>query len=82
MSHDCLVLRPVFLLFVFGLILHIRFQTRTPIFAQYGFLPLDCTTIFCKAVHLDKQIKELGYDYRDLLIEAQTGEVAPKVSCT
>jgi len=51
----------------------------TPIFAQYGFLPLDCTTIFCKAVHLDKQIKELGYDYRDLLIETQTGEVAPKV---
>ncbi|KAL7535621.1 hypothetical protein ACHAWF_005218 [Thalassiosira exigua] len=25
----------------------------TPIFAQYGFLPDDCATIFCKAMHLE-----------------------------
>jgi hypothetical protein len=51
----------------------------TPIFAQYGFLPNDCATIFCKAIHLDRQIKDLGYDYKDLLIQTQTGEIAPKV---
>ena len=51
----------------------------TPIFAQYGFLPNDCATIFCKAIHLDRQIKDLGYDFKDLLIQTQTGEIAPKV---
>ena len=51
----------------------------TPIFAQYGFLPQDCTTIFCKAMHLEKQIYELGYDFSELLFETQTGEIAPKV---
>ena len=51
----------------------------TPIFAQYGFLPNDCATIFCKAVHLNDQIEDLGYEYRDLLIQTQTGEIAPKV---
>lgn len=51
----------------------------TPIFAQYGFLPNDCATIFCKAIHLDRQIKDLGYDFKDLLIQTQTGEIAPRV---
>lgn len=51
----------------------------TPIFAQYGFLPNDCATIFCKAMHLDPQIKELGYDFKDLLIQTESGEIAPKV---
>ena len=51
----------------------------TPIFAQYGFLPNDCSTIFCKAMHLDPQIKELGYDFSELLIQRETGEIAPKV---
>lgn len=51
----------------------------TPLFAKYGFLPNDCTTIFCKAIHLEKQIKDLGYDFKDLLFETQTGEIAPKV---
>jgi hypothetical protein len=51
----------------------------TPIFAQYGFLPQDCATIFCKAKHLDPQIMELGYDYKELLIQTETGEIAPKV---
>src|SRR5210317_82416 len=27
----------------------------TPLFAKYGFLPQDCTTIFCKAIHLEDQ---------------------------
>jgi len=51
----------------------------TPIFAQYGFLPNDCSTIFCKAMHLEPQIKELGYDFTELLIQRETGEIAPKV---
>ncbi|KAL7528749.1 hypothetical protein ACHAXR_002607, partial [Thalassiosira sp. AJA248-18] len=51
----------------------------TPIFAQYGFLPQDCSTIFCKAMHLDPQIKELGYDFQELLFQTDTGEIAPKV---
>ena len=49
------------------------------IFAQYGFLPNDCATIFCKAMHLDPQIKELEYDFKDLLFQTDTGEIAPKV---
>lgn len=52
----------------------------TPIFAQYGFLPQDTSTIFCKAMHLEKYINELGYDFKDLLIQTQSGEIAPKVS--
>ena len=52
----------------------------TPLFAQYGFLYDDCKTIFCKAVHLEPQIEELGYDYKDLLIQTESGEIAPKVS--
>lgn len=51
----------------------------TPIFAKYGFLPTDCATIFCKAIHLESQIKDLGYDFKDLLFQTQTGEIAPKV---
>ncbi|KAL9180957.1 hypothetical protein ACHAXT_009762 [Thalassiosira profunda] len=51
----------------------------TPIFAQYGFLPQDCATIFCKAMHLDPAIQELGYDFKDLLIQTESGEIAPKV---
>ncbi|KAL7523382.1 hypothetical protein ACHAWF_000500 [Thalassiosira exigua] len=51
----------------------------TPLFAKYGFLPNDCPTIFCKAIHLEPQIKELGYDFKDLLFQTETGEVSPKV---
>lgn len=51
----------------------------TPIFAQYGFLPQDCTTIFCKAMHLNRQINELGYDFNELLFNTVTGEITPKV---
>lgn len=51
----------------------------TPIFATYGFLPNDCSTIFCKAMHLDAQIKELGYDFKDLLFQTETGEISPQV---
>lgn len=51
----------------------------TPIFAQYGFLPNDCATIFCKGMHLKAQIDALGYDFKDLLFQTQSGEIAPKV---
>eukprot|EP00579_Thalassiosira_antarctica_P008193 CAMPEP_0201900956 /NCGR_PEP_ID=MMETSP0902-20130614/53370_1 /ASSEMBLY_ACC=CAM_ASM_000551 /TAXON_ID=420261 /ORGANISM="Thalassiosira antarctica, Strain CCMP982" /LENGTH=426 /DNA_ID=CAMNT_0048434771 /DNA_START=168 /DNA_END=1448 /DNA_ORIENTATION=- len=51
----------------------------TPIFAQYGFLPRDCATIFCKAMHLEKRIQELGYGFSELLFSTETGEIAPKV---
>ncbi|KAL7554012.1 hypothetical protein ACHAWF_017385 [Thalassiosira exigua] len=51
----------------------------TPIFAQYGFLPRDCSTIFCKAMHLEKRIYELGYDFSELLFHTETGEISPKI---
>jgi len=51
----------------------------TPLFAQYGFLANDCKTIFCKAIHLEEQIIDLGYDFKDLLFQTETGEIAPKV---
>lgn len=51
----------------------------TPIFAKYGFLYDDCRTIFCKAMHLKPQIDELGYDFKDLLFQVDSGEIAPKV---
>jgi hypothetical protein len=50
----------------------------TPLFAKYGFLYNDTPTIFCKAMHLKKEIDELGYEFKDLLF-SQTGEIAPKV---
>ena len=39
----------------------------TPIFAKYGFLPTGCNTIFCKAIDLETQINELGYEFNQLL---------------
>lgn len=51
----------------------------TPLFAKYGFLYDDCQTIFCKAMHLEKEIEALGYEFRELLIQTATGEIAPKV---
>jgi len=51
----------------------------TPIFAKYGFLSYDCRTIFCKAMHLKPQIEELGYDFKDLLFEVDSGEIYPRV---
>jgi len=51
----------------------------TPLFAQYGFLPNDCSTIFCKAMQLEGVMYELNYDFKDLLIQTETGEIAPPV---
>lgn len=51
----------------------------TPLFAKYGFLPNDCSTIFCKAIHLEQQIQDLGYEYNELLFNTETGEIFPKV---
>jgi len=51
----------------------------TPIFAKYGFLPQDCATIFCKAMHLYPQIQELGYELKDVLFQTDTGEISPQV---
>ncbi len=51
----------------------------TPLFAKYGFLTDDCNTIFCKAVHLESNIEDLGYDFRDLLLNTESGEIAPRV---
>lgn len=51
----------------------------TPLFAKYGFLYNDCTTIFCKAMHLTNEIEALGYEYKDLLFQTESGEISPKV---
>jgi len=51
----------------------------TPIFATYGFLYNDCSTVFCKALHLLPQIEDLGYNFNDLLFQVDNGNVATKV---
>ncbi|KAL7543946.1 hypothetical protein ACHAXR_013317 [Thalassiosira sp. AJA248-18] len=51
----------------------------TPLFAKYGFLYDDCKTIFCKAIHLEPQIQELGYGFKDLLFQTESGEITPQV---
>jgi len=51
----------------------------TPIYAKYGFLPQDCSTIFCKSIHLEQQIKDLGYDFKDLLFDVNTGDISSQV---
>lgn len=53
----------------------------TPLFAKYGFLYdiNECTSIFCKAMHLQKEIETLGYDFQQLLFYTQTGDIAPAV---
>mmetsp|Transcript_9026 Transcript_9026/g.19548 ORF Transcript_9026/g.19548 Transcript_9026/m.19548 type:complete len:470 (-) Transcript_9026:131-1540(-) len=51
----------------------------TPLFAKYGFLPEDCATIFCKAMQLEPRIRELGYDFAELVFQTETGEIAPGV---
>jgi uncharacterized OsmC-like protein len=30
-------------------------------------------------MHLESYIKEMGIDFKDLLIQVETGEIAPKV---
>ena len=30
-------------------------------------------------MHLDPQIQELGYDFKDLLFQTESGEIVPKV---
>ena len=51
----------------------------TPIFAQYGFLVDDSPSIFCKAVHLEKQLQALGLEHGKLLFSVNTGEITPPV---
>ncbi|KAL3915404.1 MAG: hypothetical protein SGILL_005671 [Bacillariaceae sp.] len=51
----------------------------TPLFAKYGFLYNDTPTIFCKAMHLEDVIETLGYDFKDLLFQTQTGDISPQV---
>mmetsp|Transcript_2740 Transcript_2740/g.5720 ORF Transcript_2740/g.5720 Transcript_2740/m.5720 type:complete len:200 (-) Transcript_2740:174-773(-) len=51
----------------------------SPLFATYGFLDTDCPGIFCKAMELEEEMKELGYGFKDLLIGTEGGEIAPQV---
>mmetsp|Transcript_51887 Transcript_51887/g.155716 ORF Transcript_51887/g.155716 Transcript_51887/m.155716 type:complete len:293 (-) Transcript_51887:54-932(-) len=51
----------------------------SPLFATYGFLSYDASSMFCKAIHLQDEMEELGYDFRDLLFSTETGEMTPKV---
>lgn len=51
----------------------------TPLFAKYGFLYDDCSSLFCKAMQLESEIDELGYEFKDLLFYVDTGDIDPKV---
>eukprot|EP00526_Cylindrotheca_closterium_P009372 CAMPEP_0113629762 /NCGR_PEP_ID=MMETSP0017_2-20120614/15456_1 /TAXON_ID=2856 /ORGANISM="Cylindrotheca closterium" /LENGTH=434 /DNA_ID=CAMNT_0000540185 /DNA_START=48 /DNA_END=1352 /DNA_ORIENTATION=+ /assembly_acc=CAM_ASM_000147 len=49
------------------------------LFATYGFLDESSPTVFCKAVHLENEMEELGYKKSDLLFSKETGEISMKV---
>ena len=51
----------------------------TPLFAKYGFLENDCSTIFCKAIHLQDEMQALGYGFSDVLLDTTDGSLTPPV---
>mmetsp|Transcript_11860 Transcript_11860/g.28384 ORF Transcript_11860/g.28384 Transcript_11860/m.28384 type:complete len:438 (-) Transcript_11860:138-1451(-) len=48
----------------------------SPLFATYGFLDETCPASFCKLMHMEDEMKELGYDYSNLLFYKDTGEIS------
>ncbi|CAJ1921721.1 unnamed protein product [Cylindrotheca closterium] len=49
------------------------------LFATFGFLDESSPTVFCKAVHLENEMDELGYSKSDLLFSTETGEISMQV---
>ena len=52
----------------------------TPLFAKYGFLYNDTPTIFCKAMHLQGEIEELGYDFTTPNSAARVGTTSTRLA--
>lgn len=49
------------------------------LFARYGFLDESSPATFCKMVHLEKEMEELGYEKSNLLFYKETGEISIEV---
>lgn len=39
----------------------------------------DCSTIFCKAIHLQDEMQALGYGFADVLLDTTEGSLSPAV---
>ena len=50
----------------------------SPLFAKYGFLDESSPATYCKLLHLKKEMRDLRYDYSDLLFSVD-GQVSPAV---
>ena len=51
----------------------------TPLFATYGFLEETSPSSFCKLMDMQDEMKELGYDFSNLLFYKDTGDIAMEV---
>ena len=51
----------------------------SPLFATYGFIDDSCPATFCKVMHLQTEMEELGYTFGNLLFYKETGEISPEV---
>lgn len=51
----------------------------SPLFAIYGFLDESCPATFCKVMHLRDEMRQLGYDFSNLLFFKETGAISPEV---
>lgn len=51
----------------------------TPLFATYGFLEETSPASFCKLMDMQDEMRELGYDFSNLLFYKETGDINPEV---
>ncbi|KAL3908791.1 MAG: hypothetical protein SGILL_008347 [Bacillariaceae sp.] len=51
----------------------------SPLFATYGFLDESSPATFCKLMNMQDEMKELGYEFKDLLFYKETGDIAGEV---
>jgi hypothetical protein len=51
----------------------------TPLFARYGFLDESSPATFCKLLHMEREMRALGYDFSNLLFYKDTGDISPEV---
>jgi len=49
------------------------------LFATYGFLDESSPATFCKVMHLENEMRELGYEFSNLLFYKDTGDISPEV---
>jgi hypothetical protein len=51
----------------------------SPLFATYGFLDESSPATFCKVMHLEEEMIELGYTFSNLLFYKDTGDISTEV---